>query len=57
VNLILGAWVLVSPFVLGFSSNTKAMWTHVLIGLAVAVLAAIELWTVTRQPPARMVSH
>ncbi|MEX0853335.1 MAG: SPW repeat protein [Bauldia sp.] len=53
VNLTLGIWVLASPFVLGFSSIANAMWTHVLVGLAVAVLAAVELWMITREPPAR----
>ena len=52
VNLILGAWAIISPFVLGFAAVTVAMWTHVLIGLVVAVLAAVELWSVTHQPPA-----
>ncbi len=52
VNLILGIWVIASPFVLGFASVTMVMWAHVVIGLAVAVLAAVELWTVTSQPPA-----
>ena len=54
VNLILGVWAIVSPFALGFAADTTAMWTHVVIGLAVAILAAVELWTVMRQPPAHM---
>jgi hypothetical protein len=56
VNLVLGVWVIVSPFVLHFTTDTRALWTHVVIGLVVAVLAAIELWTVAR-PPAQMASH
>ncbi len=51
-NLILGIWVFIAPFVLGFAADMTAMWTHVVIGLAVAVLAAVELWGVTHQPPA-----
>ncbi len=51
-NLILGVWAFISPFVLGFTAVTAAMWTHVLIGLIVAVLAAVELWSVMHQPPA-----
>ena len=51
VNLALGIWILISPFVLGFSAEVVAMWTFVLVGLAVALLAAAELWVVTRQPP------
>jgi hypothetical protein len=55
LNLLLGLWLLISPWVLGFTGNAGAMWTHVVIGLAVAALAAIELWLVQRHPPARTV--
>jgi SPW repeat len=43
LNLIVGLWVLVSPWVLSFAGTT-AMWVHVVIGAIVAVVAAIELW-------------
>ncbi len=52
LNLILGLWAIIAPFVLGFSANTSAVWAHVVIGLVVAVLAAVELWSITHQPPA-----
>jgi hypothetical protein len=50
LNLIVGLWVLVSPWVLGFA-NTTAMTIHVLVGIAVAVIAAIEVWMLHRSPP------
>jgi hypothetical protein len=53
VNLILGLWVLISPWILGFSGIVAAMQTHVVIGIAVAVLAAVELWLVMRHRPTR----
>jgi hypothetical protein len=43
LNLIVGLWVLVSPWVLGFA-DTTAMWVHVAIGAIVAIVAAVELW-------------
>jgi hypothetical protein len=43
LNLIVGLWVLVSPWVLGFAAGT-AMTVHVVIGAIVAIIAAIELW-------------
>lgn len=49
LNLIVGLWALVSPWVLGFQGT--AMTVHVLIGAAVAVLAAVELWLTSQQPP------
>ena len=52
ITLLVGLWVVVAPFVLGFASVTLAMWTHVVIGVAVAVLAMIALWTATHEPPA-----
>jgi SPW repeat len=50
LNLIVGLWTLVSPWVLGFQ-GTSAMTVHVVIGAAVAVLAAIELWIMSHHPP------
>ena len=43
LNLIVGLWVLVSPWVLGFA-DTTAMWVHAIIGIVVTVIAAVELW-------------
>jgi SPW repeat len=50
LNLIVGLWVLISPWVLGFQGTT-AMTVHVIIGAAVAILPAIELWLLSRNPP------
>jgi hypothetical protein len=44
VNVALGLWVAVSPWLLGFAGVANAMWAHLLIGLAVAALAAYEAW-------------
>jgi SPW repeat-containing protein len=50
LNLIVGLWVLISPWVLGFQGTT-AMTVAVIVGAAVAVLAAIELWIMSQHPP------
>jgi hypothetical protein len=50
LNLVVGLWALVSPWVLGFQ-GTPAMKVHVAIGAAVAILAAIELWIMNQIPP------
>ena len=52
VNGALGLWSLVAPWVLGFAGVASAMWTHVGIGLAVAILAAVELWLIHSGPAA-----
>lgn len=46
VNAALGLWTAVAPWVLGFSGVMTAMWTHVLVGLAVTMLAAVGLWLI-----------
>ena len=51
LNLIVGLWILVSPWVLGFQTSTTAMTVHVVIGILVAALAAIELWITSQNPP------
>jgi SPW repeat-containing protein len=56
LNLIAGLWVIVSPWVLGFQGTT-AMTVHVIVGILVALLAAIELWILYQQPPRQTASR
>jgi hypothetical protein len=49
LNLLLGAWLVVSPWVIGFV-HTRAMHVSILIGLMVAFLAALELWLTHYEP-------
>lgn len=44
-NLLLGIWLIVSPWVLGFA-HTRAMHFSIGVGAMVAFLAALELWLV-----------
>jgi len=53
LNLIVGLWVLASPWVLGFVGT--AMTVHVTIGILVAVLAAVEIWMMHQNQPTRSV--
>lgn len=52
LNLLLGLWVLVSPWVLGFQGTTAAT-VHIVGGILVAGLAAIEMWLMQRTSQAR----
>jgi hypothetical protein len=54
-NVALGLWTAVAPWILGFAGIAAAMWTHVIVGLAVAVLAAVELWLLRGSPPTRTI--
>jgi len=42
-NVVLGAWLVVAPFVLGFAGIGSALWNAVILGALVVVLAAIAL--------------
>ncbi|ATU93209.1 SPW repeat protein [Phyllobacterium zundukense] len=43
-NMVLGLWLVASPWVLGFTANVNAMWTHVVLGLLVAAVSAWAVW-------------
>ena len=42
-NLLLGLWLVVSPWLLGFA-HTRAMHFSIGVGIVVAFLAALDLW-------------
>src|SRR5215831_6540490 len=44
-NLVLGIWLIISPFVLGFSYVFAAMWHNVIAGIVVGVLAWIRAFS------------
>lgn len=43
-NMVIGLWLIVSPWLLGFMGNVNAMWTHVILGVLVAAIAAWAVW-------------
>jgi hypothetical protein len=45
VNLIAGAWVFISPWVLGYASTPQALWNALVIGALVFILAIWDLST------------
>jgi hypothetical protein len=49
-NVMVGIWLLVSPWILGFDGS-QAMHIDLVIGTIVAVLATIELCSDHRAPP------
>jgi hypothetical protein len=42
INILLGIWVIISPFVLGFSQLPRVMWNNIATGIAVGILAIIR---------------
>ncbi len=51
INLAIGLWLAVCPWVIGMQDETTAMEIHLVVGVVVATIAAIELWVVHRTPP------
>lgn len=46
-QLVCGLWVAASPFVLGYSGTGELAYWHIVAGLIVAALGALELWQKT----------
>jgi hypothetical protein len=44
-NVILGIWLIISPFALGVSSNVTALWHNVIVGIVVGLLALSRAFT------------
>ena len=46
INAILGVWLIISPWVLGFAMVQPAVWSCVVLGVIVALASIWGLWTV-----------
>lgn len=44
MNALLGVWIVLSPFVLGFSGAPAALWNNVTIGVALTAVALAGGW-------------
>ena len=51
INIVVGLWAAIAPWVVGFSTNVAATRIHVITGLVVAALAAVRLWFARQGPP------
>ncbi len=55
LNVILGIWLIVAPFVMGYAGIVAGLWNAVIVG---TLVAALSLWALTslyrrvRTPPA-----
>ena len=47
VNLLLGIWLIISPFVLAYSTSPHATWNDVILGIVVGILA---IWSAVATP-------
>jgi hypothetical protein len=56
LNLLVGLWLIASPWVLGFV-HTRAMHISIGLGTMVAFIAALELWLANYEPRYDSQSH
>lgn len=47
-NLVLGLWLLIAPFSLGYAGTPAAVWNDVSLGIIVAALAGWSAWATHR---------
>jgi Flp pilus assembly protein protease CpaA len=43
-QLVLGLWIFVSPWILGFSDISTALWSNVITGALIVIFALWELF-------------
>jgi hypothetical protein len=43
-NIVIGIWVALSPFLLGFSHNVAGRWSNIAVGTALVLVALISTW-------------
>ena len=54
INLVVGVWLILSPFIMGYTTETTIMWNHIVVGVLVGVDA---LWAaLSRHTPMQHVS-
>nr|WP_201306165.1 SPW repeat protein [Roseomonas harenae] len=51
MNLVLGLWAIVAPWVMGFAMIAGATWSHAVLGALVALAAMAGFWAGHQSPP------
>lgn len=44
IAVVLGIWIVISPWVLGFASFAPALWSNIAVGAAVALLGFWQIF-------------
>jgi VIT1/CCC1 family predicted Fe2+/Mn2+ transporter len=53
VNAVIGVWLAIAPFVLGYTNIAAALWNDIIVGIAIIVLAA---WSAIATPEPEVVT-
>lgn len=48
INLLIGVWLIIAPFVLAFTADMGAMWNHIIVGL---LIGGDALWAMSVPQP------
>lgn len=48
LNIIAGLWLILSPFILGYTALRSSMWNAIIVGIIVAAIAAMRLYGARR---------
>lgn len=54
INMIIGVWLVIAPFVLGFSAHIGAVWNGIIVG---ALIFGSALWAVAARPSHPPMEH
>ena len=49
INVLLGAWMIASPFLLGYSTAVGPAWNDIIVGALVVLLAGVS-WLAVGRP-------
>lgn len=49
INFILGLWLIISPFLLGYSDVRPAMWNQIIVGILVLIFSSTLGASITGQ--------
>ena len=50
INLVAGIWLIIAPFILGYSGIVAALWNDIVVGILIAILAGGRLAGPFRNP-------
>lgn len=48
INIAAGIWLILAPFILGYTEIVQALWNDIIVGVIVAVIAALRVFTPVR---------
>jgi hypothetical protein len=45
IDVLLGIWLVIAPFALGYSHNSGALWNDIIVGVVILILAGVRAYT------------